>query len=98
MIKVVGFSIDKNEREACRNTQTVAKLGFHTKTSQEKSNIGQPQTIPIFEMIQNSQVHFHDMGSLIPSAWAIIGVLLEKSVHLGKWSTHRAGEAQAVGK
>jgi hypothetical protein len=49
-------------------------------------------------MIRNSQVRFHDMRCLITFAWAIVGVLLEKSVHLSKWSMHRTGEAQAASK
>jgi hypothetical protein len=52
----------------------------------------------IIEMIQNSKVRFHDMRCLITFAWAIVGVLLEKSVHLSKWGMHRCGEAQAASK
>ena len=52
----------------------------------------------IIEMIRNSQVRFHDMRCLITFAWAIVGVLLEKSVHLSKWGVHRFGEAQAASK
>ena len=47
----------------------------------------------IIEMIWNSQVRFHDMRCLITFAWAIVGVLLEKSVHLSKWGMHRLGSA-----
>jgi hypothetical protein len=52
----------------------------------------------IIEMLRNSQVRFHDMRCLITFAWAIVGVLLEKSVHLSKWSMHRIGEVQAASK
>lgn len=52
----------------------------------------------IIEMIRNSKVRFHDMRCLITFAWAIVGVLLEKNVHLSKWSMHRTGEAQAASK
>ena len=38
------------------------------------------------------------MRCLVTFAWAIVGVLLEKSVHLSKWSVHRVGEAQAASK
>jgi hypothetical protein len=49
-------------------------------------------------MIQNSKVRFHDMRCLITFAWAIVGVILERSVHLSKWGVHRSGEAQAASK
>lgn len=52
----------------------------------------------IIDMILNSRVHFHDFRCLITFAWAIVGVLMEKSVHLSKWGLHRAGEAQAASK
>jgi hypothetical protein len=52
----------------------------------------------IIEMIGNSKVHFHDIRCLMTFAWAIVGVLMEKSVHLSKWSAHRRGEAQAASK
>jgi hypothetical protein len=52
----------------------------------------------IVEMIRNSKVRFHDMRCLITFAWAIVGVILEKSVHLSKWSVHRSGEARAASK
>ena len=52
----------------------------------------------IIEMIQNSQVRFHDMRCLVTFAWAIVGVLMEKSVHLSKWGMHRCGQAQAASK
>jgi hypothetical protein len=49
-------------------------------------------------MLRNSQVRFHDMRCLITFAWAIVGVLLERSVHLSKWGVHRIGAAQAASK
>lgn len=52
----------------------------------------------IIEMISNSRVRFHDMRCLITFAWAIVGLLMEKSVHLSKWGVHRNGEAQAASK
>jgi hypothetical protein len=52
----------------------------------------------IIELILNNKVRFHDMRCLITFAWAIVGVLLEKSVHLSKWGVHRRGEAQAASK
>ncbi len=52
----------------------------------------------IIEMLGNSKVRFHDMRCLITFAWAIVGVLLERSVHLSKWGMHRIGEAQAASK
>lgn len=52
----------------------------------------------ILKMLRNSQVRFHDMRCLITFAWAIVGVLLEKSVHLSKWGVHRIGAAQAASK
>jgi len=47
---------------------------------------------------RNSKVRFHDRRCLITFAWAIVGVLLEKSVHLSKWGVHRIGAAQAASK
>jgi hypothetical protein len=52
----------------------------------------------IVDMILNTRVHFHDFRCLITFAWAIVGVLLEKSVHLSKWGIHRAGRAKAASK
>jgi adenylate kinase family enzyme len=49
-------------------------------------------------MILKSRVRFHDMRCLITFAWAVVGVLMEKSVHLSKWGMHRNGEAQAASK
>lgn len=39
----------------------------------------------IIELIRNSKVRFHDMRCLVTFAWAIVGLILEKSVHLSKW-------------
>jgi hypothetical protein len=52
----------------------------------------------IFDMILNTRVHFHDIRCLITFAWAIVGVLLEKSAHLSKWGIHRTGRAKAASK
>lgn len=38
------------------------------------------------------------MRCLISFAWAIVGVNMEKSVHLSKWGMHRSGEALAASK
>ena len=52
----------------------------------------------IIEMIRDSRVRFHDMRCLVTFAWAIVGLLMEKSVHVSKWSVVRVGEAQAASK
>jgi hypothetical protein len=52
----------------------------------------------IIDMLMNTRVHFHDIRCLITFAWAIVGVLLEKSVHLSKWGAHRTGMAKAASK
>lgn len=52
----------------------------------------------IIEMIRNSKVRFHDVRCLVTFAWAIVGLLLEKSVHLSKWGMHRYGETKAASK
>jgi hypothetical protein len=50
----------------------------------------------IIAMILNTRTHFHDIRCLVTFAWAIVGVLLEKSVHLSKWGVHRTGRAKAA--
>jgi hypothetical protein len=52
----------------------------------------------IIALIMNTRAHFHDIRCLVTFAWAIVGVLLEKSVHLSKWSIHRTGRAKAASK
>jgi hypothetical protein len=52
----------------------------------------------IIDMILSTRVQFHDMRCLITFAWAIVGVLLEKSVHLSKWGIHRVSRANAASK
>jgi hypothetical protein len=52
----------------------------------------------IIGMILNTRPHFHDIRCLVTFAWAIVGVLLEKSVHLSKWGIHRTGMAKAASK
>jgi len=52
----------------------------------------------IIAMILNTRTHFHDIRCLVTFAWAIVGVLLEKSVHLSKWGIHRTGRARAASK
>ncbi len=54
----------------------------------------------IIEMILNTRVHFHDIRCLVTFAWAIVGVLMEKSVHLSKWgdASNRWGEGRQQAK
>jgi hypothetical protein len=52
----------------------------------------------IIEMIQNTKVRFHDIRCLLTFAWAIVGVMMEREVHVSKWVLHRPGEAQAASK
>jgi len=52
----------------------------------------------IIAMILNTRTHFHDLRCLVTFAWAIVGVLLEKGVHLSKWGIHRTGRAKAASK
>jgi hypothetical protein len=49
-------------------------------------------------MIFNAKVHFHDKRCLLTFAWAIVGVLLEKTIHLSKWGIHRVREVEAASK
>jgi hypothetical protein len=46
----------------------------------------------IMELVLNSQVHFHDRRCLVTFVWAIVGVLLEKCVHLSRWVNRRPME------
>ena len=52
----------------------------------------------IIAMILSTRTHFHDIRCLVTFAWAIVGVLIEKSVHLSKWGVHRMGRAKAASK
>ena len=52
----------------------------------------------IIDMILNTRSHFRDIRCLLTFAWAIVGVLLVKSVHLSKWGIHRTGRAKAASK
>jgi hypothetical protein len=52
----------------------------------------------IMELVLKSKVHFHDLRCLITFVWAIVGVILEECVHLGKWGIHRPGNADAASK
>ena len=52
----------------------------------------------IAELIVSSQVRFHDKRCLVTFIWAVVCVILEKSVNLSKWIAHRVGEAQAASK
>jgi hypothetical protein len=49
-------------------------------------------------LVLKSKVHFHDLRCLITFVWAIVEVILEECVHLGRWSIHRPGEADAASK
>jgi hypothetical protein len=49
-------------------------------------------------MIVKSKVHFHDLRCRATFAWAIVGIILEKSVHLSKWGVYRSSEVQAASK
>jgi hypothetical protein len=52
----------------------------------------------IVELVQSSQVQFHDIRCLITFIWVIVAVIMEKNVHLSKWSIHRAGGNKATSK
>jgi len=52
----------------------------------------------IIDLILNAKVRFHDKRCLLTFAWAIVGVLLERTVHLSKWGIHRTREVQAASK
>ena len=52
----------------------------------------------IIEIVVKSRVHFHDIRCLATFVWAVVGVLMEKSVHLSKWGMQRSGEAQGASK
>ena len=52
----------------------------------------------IMELVLSSQVHFHDRRCLVTFVWAIVGVLLERCVHLSRWVNRRPGEVQAASK
>ena len=52
----------------------------------------------IAELILNSRVRFHDRRCLVTFIWAVVSLIMEKSVHLSKWCNHRCGEAKAASK
>ena len=52
----------------------------------------------IAELVLNSKVRFHDKRCLVTFIWAVVCVILEKSVNISKWIAHRVGEAQAASK
>lgn len=52
----------------------------------------------IVDLIVKSKVRFHDRRCLVTFAWAIVGLLLEKNVHISKWGLHRSGNTQAASK
>lgn len=52
----------------------------------------------ILEMIWETGVRFHDLRCLMTYAWAIVGLLMSHSIHLGSWAMHRIGSAKAASK
>lgn len=52
----------------------------------------------ILRIIASSQVRFHDLRCMFTFVWAVVGVLMEQSVHLSKWGTQRPGNAKAASK
>ena len=52
----------------------------------------------ILRIIANSQVRFHDLRCMFTFVWAVVGVLMEQSVHLSKWGMQRTGSAKAASK
>ena len=52
----------------------------------------------VMELVFTSRVHFHDQRCLMAFVWAIVGVLMERCVHLSRWVNRRPGEAQAASK
>jgi len=52
----------------------------------------------IAELILNSKVRFHDKRCLVTFIWAVVCVIMEKSVNISKWIAHRVGDAQAASK
>lgn len=52
----------------------------------------------IMEFIWQSHLRLHDLRCLCTFAWAITGMLLSRTVHLGEWATHRKALVKAVSK
>lgn len=52
----------------------------------------------ILEFIWQSGLRLHDLRCLATYAWAITGILLSHTVHLGEWSTHRKTLVKAGSK
>jgi len=52
----------------------------------------------IAELVISSKVRFHDKRCLVTFIWAVVCVILEKSVNISKWIAHRVGEVQAASK
>jgi hypothetical protein len=52
----------------------------------------------IAELMLKSQVRFHDKRCFVTFIWAIVCVILEKSVNISKWIGHRVSSAQAASK
>ena len=52
----------------------------------------------IAELILCSKVRFHDKRCLVTFIWAVVCVIMEKSVNISKWIAHRVGDAQAASK
>jgi hypothetical protein len=52
----------------------------------------------IMGLVLNTGVHFHDLRCLMTFVWAIVGLLKEQAIHLGKWCDHRPGTVEAASK
>ncbi len=52
----------------------------------------------IMEFIWQSGLRLHDLRCLASFAWAITGMLLSHTIHLGEWSTHRKALVKAGSK
>jgi len=49
-------------------------------------------------LLLNAGVRFHDLRCQATFLWAVVGLILEKSVHLGQWSRHYPGETQQASR
>lgn len=52
----------------------------------------------IMGLVMSTGVHFHDLRCLVTFVWAIVGLLKEQAIHLGKWGDHRPGVVEAASK
>lgn len=49
-------------------------------------------------LLLNAGVRFHDLRCQATFLWAVVGLILEKSVHLGQWSRHHPGETKQASR